>query len=197
MSVNNYPGGEIPSPAGQANKVLTTNGSSVLWGAGSGMTLLGSVNASGSFVSISNIDQSYRDLRIVGVNLRVASSDVIQVRVNNVTGSSYYSVTYLGTVSSTSVTNTTGINGAPFAQIFTNGANGLVLDIINYSDTALNAKPWRSVSGNSNSASQFTGFGVFNSSANTQYGGIGNITSVGFYSNNNFNAGTFYLYGVK
>jgi hypothetical protein len=186
-----------PVQTGNSGKFLTTDGTSTSW-SNTGMVLLGSVTATGTTVSFSNIDQSYRNLQIIGTNLRLGSSEIIQVRANNISGGSYYQVSYINQ-SSTSVTNTSGSSGAPFANITSSGRNGFILDIFNYSETTQNAKPWRSVSGNANSSSsgQFSGAGVFNSNSATQYSGVENITSLQFTTTNSFDAGLIYIYGVR
>jgi hypothetical protein len=196
MSIKSFPSSEIPSVSNNSGKVLTNNGSEAYWGSTGSMTLLGTANYAGNLVSFTNIDQSYRDLKVVGVNLRVSTSEIVQVRVNDITGSGFYPHAY-DTSGGTTQTNGAGSQGGSFAWISSSGNAVFNLDIYNYADTNRNTKPWRSLSNFSTASSgNLRGFGSFNSTSST-YDGLANITKLSFYVSNAWTNGTFYLYGVK
>jgi len=184
-----------PSQTNNSGKFLTTNGTTTSWSP-TGMVLLGSATAAGNLVTFSSIDQSYRDLKVVGESLRSNSTEVCQVRANGVAGSSYYPCFYAvkDTTTWTSAQNT---YGGYFMYCYANNTS-VNLNVYNYTaDSISGAKVWDSISGVKNSGSYlFYGNGVFNSDTSAQ-SGIGPITSLGFYSSNGWNNGTFYLYGVK
>jgi hypothetical protein len=196
MSIKSFPSSEIPSVSGNSGKVLTTNGSEAYWDSSNSMVLLGTVDATGTLVSFENINQSYRDLKVVGVDLRVSTSEIVAVRVNDITGAGFYPFVY-DTSNGTTQTNGSGTQGASFAWISSSGNAVLNLDIFNYASTVRNTKPWESISNFSTSASNnLRGFGGFNSTTTT-YDGLANITKLSFYVSNAWTNGTFYLYGVK
>lgn len=196
MSIKSFPSSEIPSVSGNSGKVLTTNGSEAYWESSNSMVLLGTANATSTLVSFENIDQSYKDLKVVGVNLRVDTSEIVAVRVNDITGAGFYPYAY-DTSSGTTQSNGAGSQGGNFAWISSSGNTVFNLDIYNYADTTKNTKPWKSISNFSTASSgNLRGFGAFNSTSTT-YDGLANITKLSFYVSNAWNNGTFYLYGVK
>jgi hypothetical protein len=184
-----------PSQTDNSGKFLTTDGTTTSWGT-TGMTLLGSVSASGSLVTFSNIDQSYRDLKIVGQGVRVNSAEVCQLRANGNAGSSYYPSNYAvgGTTTWTFAQSTYG----GYFMYYGNSNVSVNINIYNYTaDSTTGAKNWDSISGSRSSGSYlFYSYGVFNSTSTAQ-DGIGPITSLQFYASNSWSQGIFYLYGVK
>jgi len=183
-----------PSQTNNSGKFLTTNGTTTSWSP-TGMVLLGSAGATGSLVEFTNIDQSYKDLKVVGESIRAASAEICQVRANGVAGGSYYPYSYQ--TGSSTWTNGSSTYGGYFMYYGSQNIS-VVLNVYNYTATSdSGAKMWDSKSGQKNSGSYlFTGYGVFNSETSAQ-SGIGPITSLGFYSSSGWNNGTFYLYGVK
>ena len=198
MGINIFDGssGTGFSPPDQTNnsgKFLTTNGSETSWQP-TGMTLLGSATASGSTISFTNIDQSFRDLKIVGQQIRMNSNDIVWVRVNEKTGSSFYPCLYNTGTSTWTATNQQ--QGAAFGYVRDSDTD-INLNIYNYANTGIGSKVFDSRSGIKNTTGQFFfSFGVFNSDTSSQ-SGIGAITSLTFYSPSTWLGGTFYLYGVK
>lgn len=184
-----------PSQTDNSGKFLTTNGTTTSWGT-TGMTLLGSVNASGSLVTFSNIDQSYRDLKIVGQGVRSNSAEVCQLRANGAAGGSYYPCNYAvgGTTTWTFAQTTYG----GYFMYYGNSNVSVNTNIYNYTaDSTTGAKVWDSISGSKSSGSYlWYSYGVFNSDTSAQ-SGIGPITSLSMYAGNSWSSGTFYLYGVK
>ena len=197
MSITPFPTSDIPAVTGNSGKVLTTDGYSPSWGSGSGMTLLGSVGASGNLVSITNIDQSYRDLRLVGVDIQTSGSSSCLLRVNGITGTSYYPYSYFLSNATSAISHTTSSDGGYFMFAYAGGKCTSITDIYNYASTSKNVKPWISLSDMDNTSSyRYHGWGAFNATSNTNDGVI-NITSIGMYNSNTWTGGTFYLYGVK
>lgn len=199
MSITSFPVSDVPSVSGNSNKVLTNNGSQAYWGPGSGMTLLGSVSANGTLVTISNIDQSYTDLRLVGVDIGTNGSGVCRLRVNGLTGSAFYGFSYFLSNATSAITHTTDLNGGQFMFSYTSSAGKVcsITDIYNYASTTKTVKPWRSMSDVHNTTSyRWNSWGGFNSTSTNQ-DGLANITSISMYNDNTWNGGTFYLYGVK
>lgn len=199
MAINTFSGSGgayvPPSQIGNSGKFLSTDGSSTNWSS-TGMTLLGSSIASGNLITFSNIDQSYRDLKIVGESIRCNSAEVTQMRANGAAGGSYYPSNYAvgGTTTWTSANSTYG----GYFMYYGNSNVSVNFNVYNYAaDATSGAKNWDSISGSKGSTSYlFYSYGVFNSE-NSSQGGIGPITTLSMYSGNTWNQGTFYLYGVK
>ena len=183
-----------PSQTNNSGKFLTTNGTTTSWSP-TGMVLLGSAAASGNLVTFSAIDQSYRDLRVIGDSIRAGSAEVCQVRANGAAGSSYYPTSYQS--QTTTWSNTTSTYGGYFMYYGSQNIS-VVLNVYNYTaNLDSGTKMWDSKSAQKNTSSYlFTSYGVFHSDASAQ-SGIGPITSLGFYSSTTWSNGTFYLYGVK
>jgi hypothetical protein len=200
MTVKVFDGGSgagytPPTQTGNSGKFLTTNGTATSWSP-TGYTLLGSISATGTTATFTGIDQSYKDLKIVSDGVRSGTTgDFVQVKVNGLAGSTYYPYAY-NTGNATTISSSATTNGGYFMQSGNSITNG-VLDIYDYANTTINAKPWRAISCAKSSYSYlFSGWGAFNSDTSTQ-SGIGAITSVSLYASNSWSSGTFYLYGVK
>ena len=189
----------VPSQTGNSGKYLTTNGTAASWAtvAGGSMTSLASGSLSGSSVSLTSIDQTYKALRLVMNAASLSGSDQAVLRFNNDSSSSYcqggaYSGPTSGTYSQTGTIFKLNASNASAAQ----NNHTYVIDIPNYAVTnsvklvSANCAYYNIT--NSGWANFLTGCTYFSESAITSiqmradYGGA--------YTWDN---GTYILYGVN
>ena len=158
---------------------------------GGGMTLLSTTSLSGTSVTISSIDQTYKHLLIIGRDISVStSSDNIGFRLNGDTGANYQNHTLYLSSTTPGGSYNTGDATMQFIGSANTGTGGFAssqiqMDIYRYAETEYKKINYTSARG-----SEFTiGAGRYNSTTA--------ISSVTFSNGQTFNAGTIYIYGVK
>ena len=184
-----------------ANDTVLTADSSTATGlkwatsAAGGKTLLSTTTLTGSSVTISSIDQTYKDLQIVLEDVYNSADVVFNVRINGITSSSYeWGTIYQGS----GVVGGDQANNAAQIRINRIGAssdwnvqNTTILDIYRYSETSTFKKIFHQGRVYS-SGSHYTHIG--NGTQST----AGALTSITFFpQSGTFSGGTVYIYGVK
>ena len=181
---------------GSTGTVLTVAGGVPTWAApasGGGMTLIntGGTSFSGSDFTISSIPSTYKQLRIWMINPGINGTGWIELYING-SASGYYGKATNGVSSlstSTKSNYAVGLNDA--ADITGSQTNNTyTMDIINYASTS-EYKPI-------NMAGNFTGSGgLYYFTHNGEYRSTTAISSLKFVTNQTFNAGKVYVYGVN
>lgn len=185
---------EIPSQTGNSGKYLTTDGSATSWGAiaSGGMTLLSTTswsNGSGGAVTVSGINQTYKNLHIIAYGFTPSSATSnLQMNCNSSTSHTYTGVfqTAIGnaTTGSFLIWNTSQDSGT--------GANSFAVDIYNYSTS----NPNKIIA----ATGATTAAGVVKSSiVNGAYKSTSAITEIQFNvaGANSISGGTILIYGVN
>ena len=189
---------------GANDTVLTadsTTATGLKWAApasAGGMTLLSTTTLSGASTTISGISGAYTDLLIVAYGI-TSSSAGGQITVAPNSGGT--SCLWVGQDSNgTTVTNSTSsalpyyLTGFAFGINNTNGSNGFSMLINNYSSTAIRWKPFTATGAFQNTVPTMC---TSNAGGAVDVGASTAVSSLLFDVNNNFNAGTVLLYGVK
>lgn len=181
---------------GSTGDVLTVSGGVPTWSApaaGGGMTLIntGGTTMSGSDFTISSIPSTYKELRIWILNAGINGTGWIELYING-SATGYYGKATNGVSSlstSTKSNYAVGLNDA--ADISGSQSNNTyTMDIINYASTS-QYKPI-------NMAGNFTGSGgLYYFTHNGEYRSTSAISSLKFVTNQTFNAGKVYVYGVN
>ena len=181
---------------GSTGNILTVAGGVPTWAApasAGGMTLLSTTTLSGSSVSITSINQTYKDLVFVCYNLSTTSNSAISFRPNGSTtiGDSVYTIAEATTESMWSANADIIYLLGPIDNAANNSDAAVVFTLFNYASTAASVKNF-SISGRGvNSSQQKTtvmgGGGIITSSA---------ITSMTVVPNAGTFTGTILLYGV-
>lgn len=160
-----------------------------------GMTLLSTTNLSGTSTTISGINQSYVDLRIIIQNYFVNSSTTLLIRPNGTQDVTAYMYQVYDTASGSSGNNGTGGYDIITPDMSTSSqpaSTCMALDIFQYSNSSF-GKPF-SLRGGHRGANlgAFNGGGIFRSTSA--------ISSIVFRTANGsstFSGGTVLIYGVK
>ena len=184
---------------GTANQILRVNSGATApeWATptAGGMTLLSTTTLSGATTTISSIDQTYTDLKVLGVGISNASNAEMFLRINGNTGSNYY-WQYLqqeGGVNYAAIgTAQTGIQlGHQNSQSAYDLVGTVEFTINRYTQTEYKGIEIFLNTANSGNPNHYVKHARLNSTAA--------ITSLTFYNGTavNFNAGTIYIYGVK
>ena len=190
---------------GTVGQVLTVNSGATApeWstpaGGSGGMTLInsGGTTLSGSSVTISSIPGTYKELRIVYVNLYTSSASPGQgftMRFNGDSGSNYARNAIFGqggTVSELNTYATTEIylnQRVPSSTTTLKLANGLI-QIPSYTSTDNTCVYFQSIGNNNTDQSSSQGVG--------HYDGTAAITSITFIGDQTMGGGTVYVYGVS
>ena len=162
-----------------------------------GMTLLSTTTLSGASTTISSIDQTYKNLTIVGKNIYVSSTGTFQLEVNGDTGSDY-ALTNLNGNGTTAATSANENSAGYFVLGYVGTDNtysktgNFDMTIPRYSETEYH--PFNS---------DFVGYATSLSiwlyyTGRFRYNDTAAITSLKFISGNGtFSGGTIYIYGVK
>jgi hypothetical protein len=159
--------------------------------AGGAYTLLSTTNLSGTLTTVSSISQSYTDLIILIENASISSgsSDVIQLRLNTISTSSYRTTS---SASDTTVWSTTGLTTAFNLRIEAPlGATEKWSRVVVPFYTLSTEKPMIQFQSQFDGSEVFFGWGGMNSA------GAVNSISIRDASGNPFDAGTVKIYGVK
>jgi hypothetical protein len=185
---------------GTAGQVLTVNSGATApeWAtpaSGGGMTLIntGGTSFSGSDFTISSIPTTYKTLKIVCVNFGINTGGFIQLHPNGST------TLYTGKIMTANPTTFVVANKTAATIQFNEGldvagsvtdANFQVVTIDNYFSTT----EYKQVVADGN----FTSASSFNLCSNTgELRTTSAITSLKFFTNQTFNAGKVYVYGVN
>jgi len=184
---------------GSTGQVLTVASGLPSWATpagGGGMTLLSTTNLSGASTTISSIDQTYKNLTIVGKNIYVSSTGQFQLEINGDTGSDYALTNLNG--NGTTAATTANENDYPFILGYVGTTNtysktvNFDITIPRYSETEYH--PFNS---------DFVGYATSLSlwiyyTGRFRYNDTAAITSLKFITaNGTFSGGTIYIYGVK
>jgi len=188
---------------GTAGQVLTVNSGATApqWSTaagGGGMTLInsGGTTLSGSSVTVSSIPGTYKELRVIYVNLYTSSANPGQgfyMRFNGDSGGNYgrNGVFAQGTVSELNTYATTEIyvnQRVPSSTTTLRLANGLI-QIPSYTSTDNTCVYFQSIGNNNTDQSSSQGVG--------HYDGTAAITSISFHGDQTMGGGTVYVYGVS
>ena len=122
---------------GSNNTVLTADSAEATglkWAAASsgGMTLLSTTTLSGASTTISSIDQTYKDLKIVGKNIYGTGSGQFQLEFNGDTGNNYANSNVNGNGTTVS---TTQEESAPYFVLGYHGSNNTFSKTTNFDIT--------------------------------------------------------------
>jgi hypothetical protein len=161
--------------------------------AGGGMTLLSTTSLTGASTTISSIDQTYTDLKVIVYSWNGDTSNVRNfLRLNGVSTATYRCVF-------SSSVQTANYNFSPTSAVLTNNVNNAVntstyvFDIPSYTNTNLNKVVSYYGFNYDNSTPSFESF---NAAASTEISSA--ITSLVFSrGTGNLTAGTVLVYGVK
>jgi hypothetical protein len=183
---------------GTASQVLSVSGGVPAWttpAGGGGMTLIntGGTSFSGSDFTISSIPTTYKTLKIVAVNFGINTTGFVQLQPNG-SATLYTGKVMRANPTTPSVVDRTatviGFNdGLDVDGNVTNG-NFAVVTIDNYAS----ASEFKQVVSNGN-FSYSGGLGLCASTGELRTTTA--ITSLKFVTNQTFNAGTVYVYGVE
>jgi hypothetical protein len=185
---------------GSTGNVLTVSGGVPTWAApatGGGMTLLSTTTLSGASTTISSIDQTYKNLTIVGKDIYVSTTGQFQLEINADTGSDYAltNINGNGTTAATSANeNTAGVFVLGYVgtdNTYSKTGN-FDMTIPRYSETEYHPFNHDYV-GYATSLSAW----IYYTQRN-RYNDTAAITSLKFITaNGTFSGGTIYIYGVK
>jgi len=185
---------------GSTGNVLTVAGGVPTWaapGGGGGLTLIntGGTSFSGSNFTISSIPTTYKQLRVVLVNYSINGSGYGTIQPNG-NATLCYSKTNVGVTSGSNITNATKdgdsiqLNEAQDIAANTTTNNFLVVDFYN-ADSTTEYKQF-STTGNFTYASGRVFIQQVGEVRTTSQ-----ITSLKFFTNQTFNGGKVYVYGVN
>jgi len=180
---------------GTTGQILTVAGGVPSWATSvaGGKTLLSTTTLSGTSTSITSIDQTYKDLFLIG-NIRTGNDSGIQVRFNSNTTAGDYSShrLYMEVGATPSIANVdNGDVGQSSSSTAWNTQNYFNMNIYRYSETELKQAFSfnRATLSSGSSVRAMYNHIAFNSTtaiSSIQIGGFGSTMS-----------GTVYLYGVK
>jgi hypothetical protein len=181
---------------GTASQILAVNSGATApeWVAApssGSFTQLASANLpAASTVTISSIDGSYRDLRLLvrGVNSGAINNTRLVFRLNADTGSNYYTINAYPstTTSATSISRNFNFNTSATDTV-------VQLDLFNYIDTTTSKFFYRSDFGTNSSAAITSAFQTGTYKSNSIITSITILDADG----NNFAAGNYILLGIK
>jgi hypothetical protein len=186
---------------GSTDQVLTVDSSTATglkWATASagGMTQLATGSLSGSSVTISSINQTYRDLQLVISNVYMTTGATLRFQFNSLTGSFYYQSAIQPAGSTVQPSSTSAGILSLNTNIETTARGGTsVINCLDYANTGTNkmfnyqTQYW--AGGYSNGS---YGFFSYQESAGTVIGALNSIT-IG--TSGTFSSGTYILYGVK
>lgn len=196
MAIKEYPsGGAIPSVSGQRGKFLTTNGSNLSWGVGSGMVSIATGTLSGASITISNIPNTYNNLYLELTNYIPSATARVEMRFNGDTGGNYYTASSWASATGQTPTATGMIIHRDMASNSPASAT-FITEIPSYKNTS-SSKIIRvyGVSPNTTTSTNIDVvpyFGVWSPSTKAA------INSITIFPNGaNFSSGTYVLYGVQ
>ena len=182
---------------GSNGQYLTITGGVPAWGgiSAGGMTLLSTTTLSGATVTISSIDQTYKDLLIIVSGVTNATADgIIRIAPNGSTTISYASQLNEGQMTTAFEGTHWKVTNNP-AGVRTNADNSFAITINNYASTSA-TKPAQHYGGY-----QGTYLGTPYYSAAAALGFINTTSAISslVFSNSggNLSTGTVLLYGVK
>jgi hypothetical protein len=184
---------------GSAGQVLTVAAGVPSWAAvsGGGMTLLSTTTLSGASTTISGIDQTYKNLTIVGKNIYVSSTGQFQLEINADTGSDY-ALTNINGDGTTAATSANENSAGYFVLGYVGTDNtysktgNFDMTIPRYSETEYHPFNHDYV-GYATSLTKW----IYYTQRN-RYNDTAAITSLKFITaNGTFSGGTIYIYGVK
>ena len=182
---------------GSSSQVLTVSGGLPTWAtpaSGGGMTLLSTTSASGSSVTVSSINQTYKDLVIITRGLSVGSNPTVSLRLLN--SATQYTAGVRGinnaaTNSTVSFTDYLYLNSGSDFGSSTNNTSAVLIK--NYADTSY-YKPLFFATFWTNSSSQQNGMST--GGANTSNSAISSFV---LFQNGggSFSGGQILVYGVN
>jgi hypothetical protein len=164
--------------------------------ASGGMTQLASGSLTGSSVTISSINQTYRNLQVVISNVYMTTASTLRFQFNSLTGSFYYQ-SALMPGSATVTTSSTSAGILSLNNNIDTAARGgtSVINCLDYANTGTNkmfnyqTQFWQA--GYSNGS---YGFFSYQESAGAVIGALNSITLA---TSGTFSSGSYILYGVK
>jgi hypothetical protein len=174
---------------GTSGQLLTVSGGVPAWTtvSGGGMTLLSTTTLSGSTTTISSISQSYKDLRILVIDVVSSNqSEIAGLRLNGVTASDYAYEAYPGYSSASNTVIYYGLTTT--SSDWDKSHSGEIL-IHRYAETEEKFISFISYA-NAGSIQSRIGVGRFNSTT-----AISSITLTA--GAGTFSSGTVYIYGVN
>jgi hypothetical protein len=184
---------------GTDGQILTADSSAatgLAWAApasGGGLTLLSTTSLTGSSVTISDISQSYKNLRLIIKNVYATSIGDINIRLNGDTGSNYNSSAVRN--KGTTLSGGNAVSGTLFTASSVSTLNNTAIQktfavcfLPRYTDTDQQEFTTTSLSYWDNLPTYFAQNGTYDKSA-----AITSITII--QESGNFSGGTAYLYG--
>ena len=184
---------------GSTGNVLTVAGGVPSWAApasGGGMTQLATGSLTGSTLTISDINQTYQDLRLVLAGVSLSTADNAQIRINGVT--TLYNSGGFSVSSSTVAIQAGDVNSSAWTIALSNyptAANTNSHQVVyfpNYT-AASSYKGWYGWSALTTDGS--TSRSTFGAGSNFVTGAITSMTIK--TGSGDFDSGTYTLYGVK
>jgi len=160
-----------------------------------GMTLLSTTTLSGSSTTISNINQSYKHLKITVIDAFGSETGDFRYRLNGNSTASNYLFHWIRVNGSGTVSG--GADGNSYSQLGGIGTSGgwnagnhVNLDIYRYRETQSKAIFWTTRSAFSGSSFYYTGYTAFLPTTA--------ISEIQFFpASGTFSGGTVYIYGVN
>jgi hypothetical protein len=188
MSIQSFPGNDIPATSGNSGRVLTTDGASAFWGPGSGMTLLASGFFSGP-INLTSIPGGYQNIMLRLRNVVTATTNEYGLQLNG-NSNSVYSYGRYNLQSTPTLSGASGTTSfVSFYAVDSSNFHTMEFTVYNYANTTANKLvTW--VSTNSLAGAGFSGTGRFTPSIPSA------ITSINSASGS-FTGGTYELFGIK
>ena len=186
---------------GSTDQILVVAGGVPTWATGGGgMTLISSSSPTGTnTLTFSSIPSSYQNLQLFFNGVRSTTGDELRMRVNGVSAANTYAFQKMSNAgNSFSQTETSMTLGDTAGG--TNSRSGSAI-FYNYANATAFGKQmayWsnRIIIGTGAGLFDF-GTGVAMGTSASGYQGVAAISSITVFQTNNFQAGTFSLYGVK
>lgn len=163
---------------------------------GGGMTLLSTTTLSGASTTISSIDQTYKDLKIVGKNIYGSGSGQFLLEFNGDTGNNYANSNVNGNGTTVS---TTQEESAPYFVLGYHGSNNTFSKTTNFDITIPRYSETEYHPFNSDLTGYPTSLSVWiYYTSRLRWNNTAAITQLKFMtSSGTFSAGTIFIYGVK
>jgi len=160
------------------------------------MTLLSTTTLSGASTTISSIDQTYKDLKIVGKNIYGSGTGQFQLEFNGDTGNNYANSNVNGNGTTVS---TTQEESAPYFVLGYHGSNNTFSKTTNFDITIPRYSETEYHPFNSDLTGYPTSLSVWiYYTSRLRWNNTAAITQLKFMtSSGTFSAGTIFIYGVK